>query len=52
LLEVHADPTEEAERIGAQRRAPGVAGTRLRQPKLIAQRAIYEELAKHTAEFE
>ena len=46
LLEVHADRAEEAEGVGAQRRAAGVGPARAQQAELVPHRAVDEELAE------
>ena len=46
LLEVDAERAEEAEGVGPERRAAGVAPARVAQAELVAHRAVDEELAQ------
>ncbi len=50
LLEVDAEGAEEAEGVGTERRAAGVAPARVAQAKLVAHRTVDEDLAEPVAE--
>ena len=50
LLQVDAEGAEEAERVGAERRAAGQAPARIAQAQLVAHRAVDQELAEPIAE--
>src|SRR2546425_10492187 len=50
LFEIHADGAEEAEGIGAERRATGQRPARAPKSELISHRGVHEQVAERIAE--